>query len=175
MTTLIQLFLSFVKIGALSFGGGYVMIPFIQTEIVNLHKWIKVNELLDVIGVSQMTPGPIAINAATFVGFRVSGVWGSVVATVGVTIVSFILVLIVSKVLDKVKESTVVKAGLLGMRPILIALIIKAFIDLAKESYVDIKSIIITIIIGGLLLSKKVHPILVIVIAAILGIVFYMY
>ena len=121
-----------------------------------------------------MTPGPVAINSATFVGYKVGGVGGSLVATLGVITTSFILVTIINKILDKFKESITVKAMLAGMRPILIALIIYAFIDLAKESYVDLKSIIITIIIGIRLVSKKVHPILVIVIAAILGLIFYL-
>ena len=129
---------------------------------------------MDIIGISQMTPGPVAINSATFVGYKLSGVLGSIMATIGVVITSFVLVSIISKTLDKFKESTVVKGALMGMRPVLIALIIKAFLDLAKESYLDLKSIIITSIIGVVLLSKKVHPILVIVISAILGLIFYL-
>ena len=130
-------------------------------------------EFMDVIGISQMTPGPIAINSATFVGYKIQGVCGSLAATLGVITTSFILVSIISKVLAKFKNSVVVKSALLGMRPVLIALILSAFLELAKESYLDFKSIVITIIIGGLLLTKKVHPILVIVIAAILGVIFY--
>ena len=85
-----------------------------------------------------------------------------------------ILTKIISKILNKFKESEVIKGALLGMRPVLIALIIYVFIDLAKEIYIDLKSIIITLIIGVILLSKKVHPILVIVIAAVLGLIFYL-
>ncbi|GAA0108671.1 chromate transporter [Clostridium tertium] len=150
------------------------MLPFIQREIVENNNWININEFMDIIGISQMTPGPVAINSATFVGYKLSGVLGSIMATIGVVITSFVLVSIISKTLDKFKESTVVKGALMGMRPVLIALIIKAFLDLAKESYLDLKSIIITSIIGVVLLSKKVHPILVIVISAILGLIFYL-
>ena len=150
------------------------MLPFIQREIVENNNWININEFMDIIGISQMTPGPVAINSATFVGYKLSGVLGSIMATIGVVITSFVLVSIISKTLDKFKESTVVKGALMGMRPVLIALIIKAFLDLAKESYLDLKSIIITSIIGVVLLSKRVHPILVIVISAILGLIFYL-
>ena len=174
MDLLIKLFISFLKIGAFSFGGGYAMLPFIEREIVENHNWININEFMDIIGISQMTPGPIAINSATFVGYKLSGVIGSIMATLGVIFTSFILVSIINKMLEKFKESSVIKAALLGMRPVLIALIIKAFIDLAKESYIDLKSIIIASIIGLVLLSKKVHPILVIVISAIIGLLFYM-
>lgn len=174
MEILIRLYLAFLKIGTFSFGGGYAMLPFMQKEIVENNAWISMSEFSDIIGISQMTPGPVAINSATFVGYKVGGIIGSAIATIGVVTTSFILVSIISKVLNKFKESIVVRSMLAGMRPILIALIIYAFIDLAKESYVDFKSIIITIIIGIILLSKKVHPILVIVIAAILGLIFYL-
>lgn len=174
MELLIRLFIAFLKIGTFSFGGGYAMLPFIQKEIVESNTWISMSEFTDIIGISQMTPGPVAINSATFVGYKVGGIVGSIIATLGVITTSFILITIINKLLSKFKELKVVKAALLGMRPVLIALIIYAFIDLAKESYVDFKSIIITIIIGIILLSKKVHPILVIVIAAILGLIFYL-
>lgn len=174
MELLIKLYLAFLKIGTFSFGGGYAMLPFIQKEIVEKNNWISMSEFTDIIGISQMTPGPVAINSATFVGYKINGVIGSVIATLGVVTTSFILVTVINKLLDKFKESKVIKAALLGMRPVLIALIIYAFIDLAKEAYVDIKSIIITLIIGIILLSKKVHPILVIVIAAVLGLLFYL-
>ncbi|MBB6623534.1 chromate transporter [Clostridium gasigenes] len=173
MDIIFKLFFSFLKIGAFSFGGGYAMLPFIQREIVTTNNWISMPEFMDIIGISQMTPGPIAINSATFVGYKIQGVCGSLAATLGVITTSFILVSIISKVLAKFKNSVVVKSALLGMRPVLIALILSAFLGLAKESYLDFKSIVITIIIGGLLLTKKVHPILVIVIAGILGVIFY--
>lgn len=105
MDLLIRLFVAFLKIGTFSFGGGYAMLPFIQREIVNKNNWIDVNEFMDIIGISQMTPGPIAINSATFVGYDVSGVLGSIMATLGVVFTSFILVSIISKMLEKFKES----------------------------------------------------------------------
>lgn len=174
MNILIRLFLSFFKIGSFSFGGGYAMIPFIQREIVEKNDWLKISEFMDIIGISQMTPGPVAINSATFVGYKLSGVLGAIMATTGVVITSFVLISIISNTLEKFKESTLIKSALMGMRPVLIALIIKAFVDLAKESYLDLKSVIITTIIGLVLLSKKVHPILVIVIAGIMGLIFYL-
>ncbi|MBD7916597.1 chromate transporter [Clostridium sp. Sa3CUN1] len=174
MDLALKLFLAFLKIGTFSFGGGYAMLPFIQREIVEKNNWIDINEFMDIIGISQMTPGPIAINSATFVGYKLFGVIGSIMATLGVIFTSFILVSIISKMLEKFKESTVIKAALMGMRPVLIALIIKAFLDLAKESYLDLKSLIIAAIIGLVLLSKKLHPILVIVLAGVIGLVFYM-
>lgn len=173
MGTLIELFFAFFKIGLFSFGGGYAMIPFMQKEIIDTHKWLTLSDFLDIIGISQMTPGPVSINSATFVGFKVAGILGSIVATLGMMAVSFILVGIVSKTMVKFKESVVLKSALQGMRPVLIALIISAFLGLAKEAYIDIKSVIVTLIIGVILFSKKVHPIATIAIAAVLGVIFW--
>lgn len=173
MHTILQIFWSFFKIGAFSFGGGYAMLPLIEHEIVNNHRWITYKEFIDIIGISQMTPGPIAINSATFVGYKVSGFLGSAAGTIGVVTFSFILVSIATHYIIKFKESKTMKAVLLGMRPALIGLIISAFLSLAKESYHDVKSVIIGVFIMVILLSKKVHPILTIVIAGVIGVVFY--
>jgi chromate transporter len=173
MSILIEIFVSFFKIGAFSFGGGYAMLPLIQREIVTNHNWITFKQFVDIIGISQMTPGPIAINSATFVGFKVSGIVGSIAATLGVISFSFILVSIANHYILKFKESYIMKAALAGMRPAMIGLIISVFLSLGHESYKDVKSIIIGIIILGLLLSNKLHPILVIIISGVLGIVFY--
>ncbi|MBU3091864.1 chromate transporter [Clostridium sp. CF011] len=173
MSILIKVYLSFFKIGAFSFGGGYAMLPLIEREIVSTNNWITFKEFVDIIGISQMTPGPIAINSATFVGYKVSGVLGAISATLGVVSFSFILVSIANHYILKFKESYIMKAALSGMRPALIGLIISVFLSMGRESYKDIKSIIIGIIILGILLTNKLHPILVIIISGILGIVFY--
>lgn len=173
MKLLIEIYLSFLKIGAFSFGGGYAMLPLIQKEIVENRHWIDLKTFRDIIGISQMTPGPIAINSATFVGFKVSGILGSTAGTLGVITFSFILVTIATHYLLKFKESKVIKSALLGMRPALIGLIISAFIQLGRQSYTEIKAIIIGIIISIISFKTKIHPILVIVISAILGIILY--
>lgn len=173
MSTIIQIFFSFLKIGAFSFGGGYAMLPVIQREIVESHKWISAKQFIDIIGISQMTPGPIAINSATFVGFKVSGIPGSIAATIGVITFSFILVSIANHYILKFKESNIMKSALAGMRPAMIGLIISVFFSLGRESYNDIKSVIIGFITLGLLLSNKLNPILIIIISGILGIAFY--
>lgn len=173
MSILIKIYLSFLKIGAFSFGGGYAMLPLIEREIVESQKWITFKEFIDIIGISQMTPGPIAINSATFVGFKIYGVLGSISGTLGVISFSFVLVSIANHYMVKFKESNILKAALEGMRPALIGLIISVFFSLGRESYKDIKSVLIGIIIIGLLLITKLHPILIIIISAILGVVFY--
>ncbi|MCR1971893.1 chromate transporter [Clostridium cochlearium] len=175
MKNLILLFWSFLKIGAFSFGGGYAMITLIEREIVDHRAWITSQEFRDIIGISQMTPGPVSINSATFVGYKIGGVLGSLCATLGVVTVSFTLVFIVSHYLIKFKESKIVKSALLGMRPTLIGLIISAVLSLSKGVYSDIKSIVIVLITLGLLLWDKIHPIIIIIISAVMGIIFYGY
>jgi chromate transporter len=175
MDILFKLFYTFLKIGMFSFGGGYAMLPFIEKEIVVNNKWIDLKTFIDIIGISQMTPGPVAINSATFVGFTVKGVAGSVAATLGVISFSFLLVSMATHYMTKFKESKALKAAMKGMRPALIGLIISAFISLARVSYSlkDIKSIIIGAIIGVLLFKTKLHPILIIVISGALGVILY--
>ena len=173
MDMLIKLFLSFFKIGVFGYGGGYAMLPLIEREIVTTNHWLSSSQFLDIIGISQMTPGPISINSATFVGYTISGFWGSFFATLGVVTFPFILVSIATHCVLKFKNSLVMKSALMGMRPALIGLIISAFLSLAKQSYLDIKSIIIGAIILIISLKSKLHPILVIVVAGILGVILY--
>ncbi|KOA21291.1 putative chromate transport protein [Clostridium homopropionicum DSM 5847] len=175
MKLLINLYLTFLKIGMFSFGGGYAMLPFIEKEVLINHKWIDSKTFIDIIGISQMTPGPVAINSATFIGYRMSGILGSIAATLGVVSFSFLLVSIASHYVIKFKKSKHLKAALLGMRPALIGLIISAFLSLAKISYniKDFKSIIIGTIIGFFLFKTKLHPILIILLSGFLGIIFW--
>ena len=106
----IQLFLTFIKIGAFTFGGGYAMLPLIQKEIVEKKHWITDNDILEIVAISESTPGPIAINAATFVGFRICGFWGALFATLGVVIPSYLIILIISFVLKEFQKDIVAYA-----------------------------------------------------------------
>ncbi|MEW8994014.1 chromate transporter [Clostridium sp.] len=170
---LLKLYLAFLKIGTFGFGGGYAMLPLIQKEIVDKNAWLSQTDFMDIIGISQMTPGPIAINAATFVGYKTGGFLGSILATLGVVTTSFILISFANYFFNKFKNSKILANALKGMRPALIGLIISVFITLSFESYRDLNSLIIATIIGFLLYKTKIHPILIIVIAAFLGILFY--
>ena len=149
------------------------MLPLIQKEIVTNNGWLSQSDFMDIIGISQMTPGPIAINSATFVGFRANGLLGSIVATLGVITTSFILVSLANYFFAKFKDSKILENALKGMRPALVGLIISVFLTMSFESYTDLNSILIALIIGFLLYKTKLHPILIIVIAAVLGMVFY--
>lgn len=173
MEILLNLFFTFLKIGAFSFGGGYAMLPFIEREVITNNAWLTTNEFMDIIAISQMTPGPVSINSATFIGYKLSGVIGSISATFGVVITSFLLVSIVSKTMEKFKESEILKGALTAMKPVLVALIVKAFLNLAGEVYLEWRSIVLGGVIAIALFYKKVNPLVLIAVSAILGLIFW--
>ena len=178
---LLELFLTFLKIGAFTFGGGYAMFPLIQEAVLD-KGWLTEELLIDFVAVSESTPGPFAVNIATYIGSEVSGIFGSICATLGVVIPSFVIILIVAKFFMKFKESKIIKGIMSGLKPCVIGLIGSAVISMALtvfvpngfENIVLNKELIISVVIfllSMLLVSKKKHPIMVIGIAAILGIV----
>ncbi|HHV97563.1 MAG TPA: chromate transporter [Clostridiaceae bacterium] len=124
--TLLKLFWSFFQIGMFSFGGGMAAIPLIQNQIVNLHHWLTLTEFTDLITIAEMTPGPIAINSATFVGIRIAGIPGAVVATIGCVLPSCIIVSILAWIYFKFKELTAIQGILSGLRPAIVSLIASA-------------------------------------------------
>ncbi len=129
----LTLFVTFFKIGAFTFGGGYAMIPIIEKEMCEKHKWLKGEEILDIFAISESTPGPIAINSATFVGFRVAGVLGSFCATLGVVLPSFIIISLISLILSEFSDLEPVKFAFNGIRAGVLALVIKAFYSMYKK------------------------------------------
>jgi len=123
---LISLFLTFMKIGAFTFGGGYAMIPLIQRETVEKHNWISDDDILDIIAIAESTPGPIAINSATFVGYKVAGFFGSFFATLGMVVPSFTIIMIISLFLRQFQDIQAVQYAFWGIRAGVLALIVKA-------------------------------------------------
>ena len=126
MNLYLQLFISFLQIGALSFGGGYAAMPLIQQQVVTLHGWLSLSEFTDLITISQMTPGPIAINSATFVGTRVGGFWGALCATTGCVLPSCLLVSLLAWAYLKYGHLSIIQDVLSSLRPAVIALIASA-------------------------------------------------
>ena len=125
-----QLFLAFLQIGAFSFGGGYAAMPLIEAQVVNQYGWLTPNEFVDIVTISQMTPGPIAINAATFVGQRVAGLGGALVATLGCILPSCILVLLIAHFYYKRPDMKLMQGVLYGLRPTVTALIAAAGVSI---------------------------------------------
>jgi chromate transporter len=127
------LFWVFFRLGAFSFGGGYAMISLIQREML-AHQWLTTTQFSDIVAISQMTPGPIAINAATYVGYKVAGLVGSAIATIGVILPSLILILLVSKFLIRWQKHPLNQMVFYGLRPVIIGLIAVAAVDIGKIS-----------------------------------------
>lgn len=170
---LLKLLISFLKIGAFSFGGGYAVITFIQKEIVENNAWISAKDFIDIVAIAEMTPGPIAVNSSTFVGYKMYGLLGSAIATTGVVLAPFLITLAVSIYFDKFKHLEGVKWALKGIRPAVLGLIAAACFKIGKISFPDIKSIIIGILIFFGVYKLKLNPIIAIIVAGVLGIVFY--
>lgn len=168
-----KLFISFIQIGAFSFGGGYAAIPLIQHQVVELHNWLSFNEFSDLITISQMTPGPIAINSATFVGLKIDGLLGAIVATLGCIIPSCIIVSLIAYVYLKYKQLSVIQSILKYIRPAVVAMIGVSGLLIIQDSFfsetnVNISSVIIFGVSIVLLRVKKLNPIFVMIIAGIM-------
>ncbi len=177
----LELFLTFFKIGAFTFGGGYAMLPLIQAE-VTAHGWIDYGSLIDFIAVSESTPGPFAINISTYVGTEVGGVFGAFASTLGVVLPSFIIILIVAKCFERFKNSKAVKGCMSGLKPAVIGMILAAAVSIGKTVFVpngatlsvfsDVSFYIELVIFAVclILVFKKVHPILIICLSAVVGV-----
>ena len=151
---LIQLLLSFLQVGLLSIGGGYAALPIIQNQVVDLNHWLTVREFGDIVTISQMTPGPIAINAATFVGTKIAGVPGAIVSTLGTVLPSFVIVLFLAWFYYKYRQLRSVKAILKGLRPAVTALIACFWPEGAVSlSALNIESLILFI--GAFIVLRK--------------------
>lgn len=189
MPLLLDLFLTFLKIGAVSFGGGYAMIPMLTDEVI-AHGWLTETELLNFIAVSESTPGPIAVNMATFIGSAKGGFLGALLATVGVVLPAFIIILIISSIVKGLLKYAGVKGFLSGVRPVVVGLIIATgallfltvvlgYTKVGAPLSFDYKSLIIfglvalTYIVYKILRKKTLSPIILIIFSALLGLLFY--
>ena len=126
----LELFISFLKIGLFSFGGGYAAMPLIQDQVVTAHRWLSMPEFTDLITISEMTPGPIGINSSTFVGIRVAGVPGAVIAMIGYVLPACVLVSVLAKLYEKYRDMTYIQGTLRGLRPAIVALIAAAGVNI---------------------------------------------
>ncbi len=171
--TYLNLFWTFLMIGAVSFGGGYAMLPLFERMVVETHGWLSPSLFIDMIALAQVTPGPIAINSATFIGYQSAGVLGSVIATISVVLIPVILVGFVSARSESFKENKHVQAALTGLRPALVGLIFSSVVSVARSAYVDLFSPLLFVGLMALLWKAKLHPILVIVVAGVLGFIIY--
>lgn len=170
-STLLKLFLTFLKIGAFTFGGGYAMIPLIQSEAVEKQKWVTDDDILEIIAIAESTPGPIAINAATFVGFRTCGFWGAFCATFGVVLPSFVIITIISRVLQQFQELRAVRYAFVGIRAGVLALILKALWGMYRKCPKHPMAYAIAAMAFVLVAVLGVNVMLAILLCALLGLV----
>lgn len=171
MKKLWELFVTFAKIGAFTFGGGYAMLSLLQKEIVDNHKWATEEELLDYYAIAQCTPGIIAVNTATFVGAKQKGILGGIFATLGLLFPSIVIITIIAAFITHFLEYTIVQHILGGIRAAVAVLIINSVITMGKKSVVDIICLIIAIVSFILSLVFSVSPILIVIAAAALGLI----
>lgn len=179
MSIYLKLIWAYLKIGLFGFGGGYAMLSLIQREVVD-SGWISSTTFTDIVAISQMTPGPIGINSATYIGYMVTGsVWGSILATVTVVLPPFVLVLYASHFIRRHKDSAIIKGVFMGLRPVVVGLIASAALLLMNgENFGTatpdcIKSIVICIASFCVVYFTKIHPIFIIIAAGIVGAFIY--
>ncbi len=174
----LQLFFSFLQIGLFSFGGGYAAMPLIQDQVVSLHHWLSMKEFTDLITISQMTPGPIAINSATFVGIKIAGIPGAVAATFGCILPSCIIVTVIARLYLKYRNMAVLQSVLSSLRPAVVALIASAGISILISAFwpdgpislatINWRLVLLFFFCLFFLLKRKANPILVMVFSGVL-------
>ena len=168
-----QLFLAFLRIGFFSFGGGMAALPLIEKEVVDTYQWLDSSEFLELVTLSELTPGPIGINCATFTGFKVGGVPGAASATLAFCLPSILLVTLVFHFLSYFKENAIVQHFLRGLRPAVIALMAVAAYSLAQKGIKDWFAILLGIASFVFLFRKKTDPIFLLLLSGAIGVIWY--
>lgn len=171
MRILVQLFFSFMRIGGFTFGGGYAMLPLIQREIVDRQQWATEEEVIDYFTISQITPGVIAVNTATFIGYKKAGIIGGIAATLGVIFPSVVIINIIVAFLSNFADLPMVIHAFNGIRACVCVLILIAVYNMAKKSVVDIFSAIIFVGIAILAFLKLTSPVILVLGAGLFGII----
>lgn len=173
MELLWSMSISFLKIGAFSFGGGYAVLAFIQKEVIESHAWISPENFVNIVAIAEMTPGPIAVNSSTFVGYNLFGIGGGLICTICVLLIPFCLSLLVAIYFDKFKENQYLKRALAGIRPVVIGLIAASCLSIGKISMTGLSSFLIFAAAFFLVYKMKWNPILVLILAGISGVLIY--
>ena len=169
MKNLLEIFWVFAQIGVTTFGGGYAMLPALQREVVEKRHWATEDELMDYYAIGQCTPGIIAVNTATFVGYKQFGVLGGIFATLGVVFPSIVIITIIAMFLTNFAQLEVVKHAFNGIRACVCVLIFDSVIKLGKKSVVDFRCAIIFLVVLGLSLLTPVSPAILVILAGVAG------
>lgn len=171
MKTLLKMFLTFARIGGFTFGGGYAMLPMLQREVVEKYKWATNDELLDYYAIGQCTPGVIAVNTATFIGYKLKGIPGAIFATLGVVTPSMIIIGLIAAFISNFRDLEVVQWAFSGVRAAVVALILSAVIKIGKKSIVDIFTALIFVVVAVLSFVTDLSPVIFVVTAAVCGLI----
>ena len=171
MKTLFKMFLTFARIGGFTFGGGYAMLPMLQREVVEKYKWATNDELLDYYAIGQCTPGVIAVNTATFIGYKLKGIPGAIFATLGVVTPSIIIIGIIAAFISNFRDLEVVQWAFSGIRAAVVALILSAVIKIGKKSIIDIFTVMIFLLVAVLSFVLDISPVIFVIAAAVCGLV----
>lgn len=166
-----QIFISFMKIGPVTFGGGYAMIPLIEKEVVEKRKWVKTKDITDIFAVSESVPGAIAINSATFIGYRLGGVPGAIAAMTGVMLPTFVIVILLCVFFLQVQDHPKIEAAFVSIKATIVALITYAAFKIGKTAIIDRTTLMLTLITFVLMFFTPIHPVLLIVGGGFAGIV----
>ena len=169
MKTLLELFITFMKIGSLTFGGGYAMLPVIQKEVVENKKWVTDEEIVEYYAIGQCTPGLIAVNTSTFVGNRIAGIAGGIIATIGFIFPAFIIICILAGLIENFADYTLVKDAFAGIRVCACVLIFNAVIKMWKTSVQDFFTFLIFGCVFILTVVFSLSPVILVLAAAVCG------
>ncbi|MBR3838241.1 MAG: chromate transporter [Clostridia bacterium] len=169
---ILKLFLAFLKIGGFTFGGGYAMIPLIQKEAVEKQGWVTDEDILEILAIAESTPGPIAINSATFIGYKTAGVLGSAAATFGVVLPSFVIISIIARVLTEFSHIDVVRYAFLGIRAGVIGLVIKAVYTMFRKVKKNAMAYVVMLLAFVCVAIFDIHVLIVIASCAVIGLIY---
>ncbi len=171
MKELFKLFITFAKIGSMTFGGGYAMLPILQREIVDKNKWCTEDDLMDYFAIGQCTPGIIAVNTATFIGYRLRGVIGGIFATIGLVFPSIVIITIIAAFIRGFADLEIVAHALSGIKICVCALILDATIKLGKKSIIDTYCLVVFLLVFFISLLTDISTIILIAAAGLAGVV----
>lgn len=171
MNELLELFLSFARVGVLTFGGGYAMLPMLQKEVVEKHRWATEEELMDYFAVGQCVPGVIAVNSATFVGNKIKGFLGAIAASLGVVSPSLLIIITIAAFIQSFSELEIVQNAFAGIRVAVCVLIFSAVIKLFKKAVVDKFTFALFAVVFILSVFSDISPVLFVILATVLGII----
>ncbi|WP_066504018.1 chromate transporter [Abyssisolibacter fermentans] len=172
---LLEMFLIFFKIGGFTFGGGFAMIPLIERELVDNKGWANREDIVDILALCQSIPGSIAVNCATFIGYKIGGIKGAVSSIIGVTLPSFLIITLIAEFFTSFLHTKIVEAAFMGIRASVVALIITAVIKTAKVSIIDKTTAFIAIITTLLIVFISINPIWLIICGGLFGVVYLKY